>query len=221
MRVAFIGAGEVSVLTARALIEDGHEVVIVETDRAKIEELSDALDCGFIHGDGATPAILQEVDAAQTNILFCLTGDDRANIIAALVGRSLGFSRVVPKIDDPELEGICRELGLDDTIMPGQTLSRHLTNMTRGLGAAELSTVLKGEARFFSFTVRKKDARSVADLQLPERARAICYYRGGAFAFADADTALREGDEVVILTHSESLPALRERWQPRRPGDTG
>jgi trk system potassium uptake protein TrkA len=93
--------------------------------------------------------------------------------------------------------------------------------MTRGLGAAELSTVLKGEARFFSFTVRKEDAGAVATLQLPERARTMCYYRDGAFAFADPETTLREGDEVIILTHSENLPALREHWQPRRSGDTG
>ena len=65
-------------------------------------------------------------------MLFCLTGSDQANIISSLVGRSLGFGRVVTKINDPEFEHICIELGLEDMIIPARTVGRHLAEMFEG-----------------------------------------------------------------------------------------
>lgn len=216
MRIAFVGAGEVAVRTAELLIERGHEVVIIENDQEKIEELSDTLDCSFLHGDGSKPAILREVGPEQTDVLFCLTDSDQVNLISSLVGRSLGFKRVIPSIQDPEFEGICWELDLKDTILPSRTVSRYLADMVEGLDILELSTVIKGEARFFTFTVDKEKGMSVADLDLPKNARLICYYRDGRFSLADDTTKLRKGDEMVVLAHSEVVGDLRERWNPKQ-----
>jgi trk system potassium uptake protein len=219
MRIAFVGAGEVALRTAELLIERGHEVVIIENDQDKIDELSDALDCSFLHGDGSNPAILREVGPEQTDVLFCLTDSDQVNLISSLVGRSLGFKRVIPSIQDPEFEGICWELDLKDTILPSRTISRYLADMVEGVDILELSTVIKGEARFFTFTVDKENEKRVADLDLPKNARIICYYRDGQFTLADQDTTLRKGDETVILAHSEVIGDLRERWNPKQAND--
>jgi trk system potassium uptake protein TrkA len=216
MRTVFIGAGEVSVETARALVKKGHEVIIIETDKAKIDELSDEMDCSFLHGDGSRPDILREVNPEKTDILFCLTDSDQANLIASLLGRSLGFKRVVTSIRDEQFEGICHELGLKDTIIPSRTISRYLQDMVAGSKHIELSTVLKDEARFFTFTAREQDALAVKELKLPADARVVCYYREGTFAHADEETTLRTGDEVVILTHSKNLGRLEQRWQPKQ-----
>jgi len=219
MRIAFVGAGEVAVRTAELLIERGHQVVIIENDREKIQELSDSLDCSFLHGDGSKPAILREVGPDQTDVLFCLTDSDQVNLISSLIGRSLGFKRVIPSIQDPEFEGICWELDLKDTILPSRTVSRYLADMVEGVDILELSTVIKGEARFFTFTVDKEKGMSVADLDLPKNARLICYYRDGRFSLADQETRLRKGDETVILAHSEVIGDLRERWSPNQAND--
>jgi trk/ktr system potassium uptake protein len=215
MRTVFIGAGKVSIGTARALIKKGHEVVIIETDKTKIDELSKEMDCSFLQGDGSQPNILREVNPAQTDILFCLADSDQANVIASLVGRSLGFKRVVTSIGDPQFEGICHELGLQDTIIPSRTISRYLEDMVGGTENAELSAVIKDAARFFMFTARKEDAVPVRELELPAEARAVCYYREDRFALADEATRLQEGDEVVVLTHSKNMAALQKRWQPK------
>jgi trk system potassium uptake protein TrkA len=101
-------------------------VVIIEQDKERIDALTEEIDCGFLHGDGSKPAILREADPEGTQVLFALTGNDQANILASLVGRSLGFKRVVTKIEDPELEHICKELGLEDVIVPSRTIGRFL-----------------------------------------------------------------------------------------------
>lgn len=219
MRIAFVGAGELSVDTARILLERGHEVVIVETDRDKIEELNDDMDCAFLNGDGSRPDILGEVDPGHTDYLFCLSDNDQYNIIAALVGRSLGFDNVVVHILNPAFDNICRELGLDNRINSSRTISRYLADMVGGVDILELTTIIKGEARFLNFTVDRKTRGAVADLDLPKKARAICFYRDGEFMLADEGTELKEDDEVVILTHSEHLTDLTKRFQAKSAND--
>ena len=219
MRVVFVGASEIAVQTAELFISRGHEVVIIEQEHDKLEALSDRLDCGFLEGDGSDPAVLREVAPEETNILFCLAGNDQANLIAGLVGRSLGFDRVITSIQNPDFESICRELGLTDIIVPSRTISRYLADMAEGQDVLELSTMIKGEARFFTFTCTDEAAGGVGDLELPDEARVICHYREGAFHLADADTQLKPDDEVVILTHSKNLEDLRKRWAPEE-GDT-
>lgn len=215
MRIVFIGASDLSLRTAELLIEDGHEVIIVESEKEKIQELADEMDCSFLQGDGSDPKVLKEVNPEQTDVLFCLTDDDRVNLIAGLVGRSLNFKRVVPSIRDPGFDVICRELGLQDAVIPTLTVSRFLADMARDINTMELSSIIKGEARFFTFIASRDDEEAIADLELPQGSRVICFYREGEFHLADETSRLKKGYEVVVMTHSRNLPALIERWGPQ------
>jgi trk system potassium uptake protein TrkA len=220
MKAVFVGSGALTVMATRLLLKGGHEVVIVEQDRARIESLADELACGFVLGDGSKPVILRETDPAHTDFLFCLTENDQTNIIAAMVGRSLGFARVVTKIEDPEFEHVCLELGLEDMIMPALTIGRYLADMFEGQDLLELSAMIKDEARVFSFVAQAADAGPVSALKLPGDSRVICLYRNEKFMLADEDTELREDDEVVVLTHRRNLSSLQTRWATTR-GMTG
>lgn len=212
MKAVFIGASSTAVMTTRILLRRGHEVVIVERDKDRIDALSDELSAAFLHGDGTRPAVLKETDPERTAYLFCLTGNDQANIIASLVGRSLGFSRIITKIQDPSFEHICIELGLTDTIIPSRTIGRFLADMFAGQDPLELSAMIKDEASVFSFVIRDKDEKPLSELELPDDTRIMCIYRSEKFLFPEEKTVTKAGDEVVVITHRRNLPALRERW---------
>ncbi|HSN69892.1 MAG TPA: TrkA family potassium uptake protein [Steroidobacteraceae bacterium] len=214
MRIAIVAATAVGIATARHLVEHGHDVVIVDADRARIDELSGELDCAFIHGDGSRPQILREIGPSHTDVLLCLADDDQDNIISSLVGRSVGFERVMTKISDPDFEHICVELGLDNTINADQTTARSLVDEVEGRATVELSTVLRGDVRFFVFTARKDDAGRAHDLSLPQSSRVLFAYRDEEALPADDGFEIREGDDVVLLTRAEHLEELRERWAP-------
>lgn len=214
MRAVFIGAGKLAVMTAQQLLRNGYEVVLIELDKARIEELSPDLEAGFIHGDGSKPVILREADPSGTDFLFCLTGNDQSNILASLVGRSQGYQRVVTRIEDPSYEHICIELGLKDVIVPDATIARYLADMCAGQNPLEVSAVIKGEARIFSFVVREQDEALVSELNLPEGSRVIYFYRNDKFMLPEPDTALRKGDEVVVILRSKVLSELEARWHP-------
>jgi trk system potassium uptake protein TrkA len=131
MRLVFLGATQLAVTTAEHLIADGHEVIIIERDAEKIEELSGKLDCAFLHGDGSKPDVVEETDPAATDIFYCVTNHDQTNIIASLIAKNLGVSRVVTIVEDEDFVPICEHLGLTDTIIPVRTISRHLAGLVK------------------------------------------------------------------------------------------
>ena len=120
---------------------------------------------------------------------------------------------MVTKIDDPEFEHICVEIGLADSLVPMHTVGRYLADLAEGQDIIELSDILRGDARIFSFTVSDVEANTINALELPSSAQAICIYRNGnELNFAAPDTLLTPGDEVVVLARAEGLKELRERF---------
>ncbi len=214
MRVVIVGATPPAVMTARILVEGGHEVILVEKDRAVIERQSEELDCSFLCGDGTDPSVLKETDPTGRDLLFCLTNHDQTNILASLVGRALGFGEVITSIAEPSFEQICGTLGLEGTVVPARTIGRYLADLAEGLDVLELRTVVRGQARFFSFMAGEQDVGPVDGLGLPSGTKVICLYRGDEFFLVEPGSGIRAGDEVVVLTYRENLPALEERWQP-------
>jgi len=220
MRAVFVGAGSIAVMTARSLLNRGHEVVIIERDKKRIASLAETLDCGVLNGDGTKPTILKEADPGNTDLLFCLTGDNQANILASLVGRSLGFKRVVTKIDDPELEHICIELGLEDTIIPARAIGRFLADKFEGRDPLELSTMIRDEARIYSFVLPEGFDGTLATLELPSNARVVCVYRQEKLIIPDNDTELASDDDIVVIIHQDTLPEMEKRWGPKATEET-
>jgi trk system potassium uptake protein TrkA len=74
------------------------------------------------------------------------------------------------------------------------------------------ATILKGEARFFSFVAGKDDAVPASELELPEGSNFIFYYREDRFFLIDDETKFKKDDEIVILTYADNLKKLKERW---------
>jgi len=219
MRIVFTGITPMVVKTAEQLIEQGHEIVLIDLDKEKIDKLSEDLDCSFLHGDAGIPAILKETSPKDCNFLFCLTDNDQSNIITSLLGRSMGFKKIITCIQDEDLLSLCDELGLEYVIIPDRTMSQYLDNIIRGLDTIELSTLLRGSARFFSFIAGKNDTGKISELELPDKSKVIYYYRDDEFHFSEEDTSLRKGDEVIILTDSKHLADLNERWKPQDHND--
>ena len=216
MRAVFIGAGPATLVTVKVLLARGHEVVIIEKDKETIESLAESLDCGILHGDGSRPAILKEADPKSTDFLYCLTNNDQTNIIASLVGRSLGFPRVITRIENAEFQHICLELGLVDTIVPETTVARHLADMMEGRDPLELSATLGGDAELFSVVIGEEEAGPADKLGLPGDSRVICLYREEKLLFSEPGLELRKGDKIVVLARIDDVDALRERWSKKQ-----
>lgn len=211
MRIAFIGAGETAIRTVKALIQEGHEIIMVEKDEKLVNALSEELDCSFLQGDGSEPKILEELSPEETEFLFCLSSSDQDNIIASLVGKSLGFKRVVTSIENTSYLSICMELGLEDTIVPSQTISDYLADMVRGQENLKLSAITRDQARFFFVTAENETTQQ--DIALPQGSKVICFFRDDTFTLAEADTSFKAGDELVVLATRKAYEKYLEQQE--------
>lgn len=211
MKAIFVGASPTAIMTAQSLLARNYEVIIIENDKEKIDIVSANIDCGFLCGDGSKPALLRETNPEETDVLYCLTNHDQTNIISSLIGRSLGFTRVITKIEDPSYEHICIELGLETTIVPSRTISRHLADIFEGRDPFELSTMFRYDASTFSFVAQEKHIGAIHELTLPEASRIICMYRNETLIIPEENEQIKEGDEVVIITHQKHLEALHSQ----------
>lgn len=208
MRVVFVGASATNVACARLLIKRRHEVIIIERDQQRVQELSQELDCGFICGDGTYPHILEEASPESTDVLICTTGVDQNNILASLVGKTLNIGRVFTTLEDPEFEKVALALGLTEILVPVRTIGRYLADAVEGRDILQLATLLKGDAYLFSVAVPAAWTGSLSRLPLPEKeARPVWLYRGEKLLFADPELELQEGDELVILAQDSQVAA--------------
>ena len=87
MRYVFIGASTLAVATAHLLADRGHEVIVIERDKAVIDGLAEHLDCGFLHADGSKPAVLAEVTV----------GDDHSMNLDAMIKLLVSFGYLYTK----------------------------------------------------------------------------------------------------------------------------
>ena len=95
MHITILGASRFGVATVRNLIEQGHEVVLIDIDRDRIDELADGLDCAMICGDGTLPSTLRDAFGDGSDALVALTNEDDVNILASATSASS------PKLFDP------------------------------------------------------------------------------------------------------------------------
>ena len=215
MRLAFIGTSNLALTTAEILLEAGHEVVFIEKDRNRIKDLSERVDAGFLHGDGTEPDFLRDAEPDNTDVLFCLLDSDQTNIIASLVGRSLGFKRVVPRIANPQFQRIYNEFGLENTVLPNRAVASNLVDLLHGEKSLEMSSLIRGDAEVFNFVVSEQDAVPLDELDLPQDTGIVCLYRNDAFTLPNQVPSLKKGDEVILIAHRDRLRELKERWAPQ------
>ncbi len=211
MKCVLIGSNVLTLATARMLLEEGFEVVLIERNKERIDELSEQINCGLIHGDGGSPDVLEQVDPHSTGALFSLLDNEQTNIIVALVAHSLKFRRVIPLVSEPIFEHICTELGLEDSVAPNRAVARHLVNMIKGEKSLELSSLIHADAEVYSFIVTESEALTLSEFELPRGCRLICLYRDEKLVLPEETDTLKVDDEVILITRADRLPELKKR----------
>jgi len=204
MRIVIVGASRFGINTASQLIEKRHEVLMIDKDLERLKEIGEQLDCGMIHGDGSLPSIQREAFADHADALLLLTNVDNVNILAAIVGRSVGFERVIPQIVGSELLTACTELGLEDLITPHQTVAHSIVDM---LEDEEESTV---DLNFGSnMLVRrywisdKKAGQRINEMGLPNTCRVLGIVRDEIDKLVSDDTKIHRDDCMIVIVEKD------------------
>ena len=90
MEIVLIGAGRMGQGLAGRLIEEGHNLTVVDRVADKLEHISNYLDVMTLQGNGADYETLTEAGAGDADLLLAFTSDDAVNMLCCLTARKLG-----------------------------------------------------------------------------------------------------------------------------------
>ncbi len=211
MRMVIIGGGGLAAHCAAALAERDHEVVIIEKDQDKIDLLSEEIDCGFILGDGAKPKFLEEASPDNTDALICLSDSDTDNLLAAQVAATMGFKKVIVRVEDDELEPVCHNLQLEGVVFTNKQLTREFINMSESLDGMRMSAHLDSKLQFVEIALGDNSPKTLADVDLPEHCNLVTVSGKDGTSLPAMVKSLTAGDRLLFVTTHEHLPELRQR----------
>ena len=97
MHVVIIGAGEVGTSTAASLASD-HDVVVIDCDADRTEDLKYQYDVLTITGDGTDSSVQERADVAGADMLIACTDDDRTNLVACGTAKTFGDPFTIARV---------------------------------------------------------------------------------------------------------------------------
>lgn len=214
MRIAIAGAGSVGRSIASELSESGHQIVLIDRDSAAIApELIDTAE--WVHADACELSSLQEVGLETCDVVIACTGDDKANLVVALLAKTeFAVGRVVGRVNDPRNEWLFNESwGIDVAVSTPRILAALVEEAVTVGDLVRLFTLRKGQANLLEVTLSPTAAiagGSVRDLQLPRDAALVAILRGDRVIVPAPDEPLDSGDELLLVATSEVEEAVRQ-----------
>jgi trk system potassium uptake protein TrkA len=203
MRIIIAGASALGIDLANNLIARGHEIILIERNAQKAQELAESMDCTVISAEATRPEILDKAEIDKAQAVVACTGHDQDNIIIGLIARTSNVPDIIIKTDSAELMTVAKKLGFRHVVNPSQTMSVIIADALRGLDVIELSTLVRGEVRFTSLIVAKKAAgEKLLELDLPAKT-AVIY---------SENPSLEAGDELLFATITEAEDRLRDMF---------
>jgi trk/ktr system potassium uptake protein len=207
------GGGKVGFFLARELIEQGHEILIVEQNPERAEFIANELGNVVLRGNADEASTLAEAGAERADAVIAVTGDDEDNLVLLQVAkRRFGTRRTIARINDPRNEDLFRLLGIDATVNATQVMLSVLEQEIPQANLVPLLRLRNTDIEVVEATITP-DSRvrgsALRDVDMPPESTIAVVIRGGSAFFPNGTTVLEAGDDVVALTRSIHEPRLR------------
>jgi trk system potassium uptake protein TrkA len=155
-----------------------------------------------LHEDGASQDLLLQERIDQMDAFVAVTGDDRANLLAAMYARRLGARRTIAGISRAEFAPLSEALGVDITISPRLLAAGAILRFVRR-GDVVAVTLLESGAEMIELRVPERcraAGRSLSEVGFPEGALVGAILRNGRVVIPSGREALKPGDDAVVFT---------------------
>lgn len=206
MRIGIAGAGRVGRSLAQELLDRGHKILLIERERNDFEPHTVA-GADWLHGDACELTTLQEAGAQTCDVLIAATGDDKANLVVGLLGKTeFGVPRVVARINDLRNEWLFGQAwGIDVAVStPGAMVAGiegaiDVGHLVRMMGLRE------GRAALTKLTLPEDNplvGKLVRELDLPSNTALVTVLRGDEVKVPQPDDTLEGGDELLFIADS-------------------
>lgn len=212
MYLVVVGGGKVGYYLAKQLLQDGHEVLVIEKDRKKAEHIAADLGEITLRGDGTESWVMQEAGMARSDIVVAVTGDDEDNLmICQMAKKKFGVKRTIARINNPKNAHIFQMLGIDVTVSTTDLILAQIEREIPAHSLVHLMTLREAGASFIEAKVPEHSpavGKPLRDLNIPEDCVIPLIIRDGKGIVPHGETVLAAGDEVVAVTTLEHEDVL-------------
>jgi trk system potassium uptake protein len=212
--IIIVGGGRLGYNLLKALLNEGHEVLVLEKDSRICKTITDELGSVCFRGDGCEAATLAEVGTGRADMLVAVTGDDEDNLVSCQVAKHKhNVPRTIARIRNPQNAELFKKLGVDVTVsatdiileaiereVPTHTVTQLLTIEDKGLVIVDVKITPE------STTVGK----AVKEIVIPKESRLVLVIPSqGSAHVPNSNTVLIAGDQIIAITPSDSKESLR------------
>jgi trk system potassium uptake protein TrkA len=213
MKVAIAGAGAVGRSIARELLQNGHDVLLIDKEPNKV--VPDRIPgADWRLGDACEVANLEDAGLEDFEVVISATGDDKVNLVVSLLAKTeFSVRRVVARINHPSNEWLFTEAwGVVVAVSTPRVLAALVEEAVEVGDVVRLFGLREGQANLVEVTLPEGAhcaGRAVRNLDLPEDAVLVAIVRGTRVITPRGEEPLEAGDELLFVALPETEAALR------------
>jgi trk system potassium uptake protein TrkA len=209
-----MGGGKVGYYLGRTLLEEGHEITVVESNPDIYALVSRQLECPVIQGDGTAYGVLEKAGAGRADVYVAVTNHDQDNLIGCEVAkREFGVPKTVARVKNPKNEWIMQQLGVDVTVSSTAIISSLIESELPIHKIRTLLSLRAGQLEIMEYVLDGTSpavGRQLKEVTMPPNCNIVTIVRKGAAVVPRGDTAFENEDIVLALADLADEPHLRK-----------
>lgn len=222
MFILIVGGGKVGSYLTRALVNAGHETVVIEKNERKAKMLDRLIDRQVtLVGDGCDPVVLEGAGIARADVVVADTGDDEDNLVVALLTKKKSKARCIARVNNPRNRLIFESLDPTDpvTVISSteiilDVLQEYVNVATCGPPVETLHLFGKGNLRLVKIGVPAGSplaGRPLSEVNFPHGSVVVAIDRPDRdFEVPTGDTVLGAGDQIIAIVKSGGVERMFE-----------
>jgi trk system potassium uptake protein TrkA len=209
-----VGAGKVGSALAGALLDEGQEVVLIESDRGRYLYLMERFPDAALHGDATEIRTLRDAGAERADAVVAATGEDQVNLVVSEVAAKLFKVRnVVARVNDPKNFELFRRAGVEHPVSSTHLLMATIHQEVEPGDIFRLASLRQSSMEIVEIFVpdgAPSVGMNVGDVAMPGGSLLLAIQRSGRWSRVDPASMIRPGDVYVALAPLGGEAALRE-----------
>jgi len=208
--IVIIGGGNIGSYVAKELEEvSSVRVRVIEYDKARAERTADQLkQTVVLNGDALDARIQEEAGVSDAQTVLCLTNDDKTNILAGIMAKSLGAGQVFSLVNELSFLDIKSSLDIDMVIDPRSTTVSSILRHVRKGRIIDVFAIGDGTAEVMEGEVLETSplsGKTLGEAAIPEGIAIGAIFRDGEVIKPYSDFTVRARDRVVLFAEKQAL----------------
>lgn len=209
LSIIIVGCGKVGSSIVERLINENHNISVIDLNASRIEQITDTYDVLGVVGNAASYSVQMEAGVDQADIFIAVTGSDELNMLCCVVAKRTGHCDVIARIRRPEYseeaDYLKEKLGLTMMINPDLEAAKAISRILYMPTVQNVDSFAGGQAEMIRIKLPKDnllDGKRIMDLDRNLMANVlICAVeRGGDVVIPGGTFVLQAGDVVTFIT---------------------